>query len=439
MKPVTFGTDGIRGPAGTHPITDEVARAVGRAATQLAAASGGMRVLVARDTRPSGAQLAAEVGHGVRQAGGAWLDGGVLPTSGVGLAVHAGLADVGVMVTASHNPLADNGFKVLGAAGAKLDEAACAAVQAWMQQPPGEVDGASRTDVAKEAADVWRRSVRAAAGDVGVLAGQRIAVDLAAGAGIAATSWLAGWLQADLVLTGVEGPINQGCGSEHLEHLGEVVRAEGCVAGFAIDGDGDRCRVVDERGQPVPGDAVIWLLARHMDATGLACTIMSNGALERSLPGVRVERTAVGDRHVGAALVAHDFVVGGEESGHLLFRDFPDPRGPVVVGDGILAGVRTLVAALSQSEPLSEVFGRFEPLPRRVSKVPVSARPPLSDVPEFVQIQEQVTGDLGEHGRVLLRYSGTEPVLRVLVEGTGERAVQEGLERVLAVARSVLA
>ncbi|HHO54621.1 MAG TPA: phosphoglucosamine mutase [Deltaproteobacteria bacterium] len=430
MRPVAFGTDGIRGPAGTHPITSEVGAAVGRAACRLARALGGDRVVIARDTRPSGPELAAAVAAGVGQAGGTSLDAGVVPTSAVGLAVHAALADVGVMVTASHNPEPDNGFKILGAGGRKLDEAAVAAVEAWIAAEGAEVDGATHRDVADEVSDLWRRAVQAAVPDTTALSGRRFAVDLANGAGTAALPWLSSWLPG-IEATGISGTINGGCGSEHLGALSERVVAQALDGGIALDGDADRVRLVDEAGRVVDGDAVIWLLARHLAAPAIAVTVMSGGALDKQLPGVRVVRTAVGDRHVRGAMDRDALVLGGERSGHVLFGD-------VAAGDGLIAGLRALVAAWSSHERLSGAFAAFKPLPSHLSKVEVRARPSLDGIPPLSEICAASEDRLGPHGRVLLRYSGTEPVLRILVEGDEADVVAQVAEQVASVARRVL-
>ncbi len=426
-----FGTDGIRGVAGEPPITPEVARSLGHAATRYARALGGRRVVVGHDTRPSGPGLAAEVAEGVVRAGGICLEAGLATTPAVTLAVHDGLADVGVVVTASHNPVGDNGFKVVGAQGRKLDEAGCAAIEGWLAEPDALGEGGHRVDAAADVADGWRRQVRAAVASPSSLEGRRIAVDLAAGAGCTAAPWLGEALGAEVVLLGVDGVINDGCGSEHLGALSAAVLEHDCEAGLAIDGDGDRCRLVDGHGRPVPGDAVLWLLARAYEVAGLAVTVMSSAALEASLPGVRVVRTPVGDRFVREAMDAHGLPLGGEESGHVLFAD-------VSAGDGLVAGIRALAAAFSAADTLAAAVESFVALPRELGKVRVARRPPLDEVAELRTAQEAALARLGPHGRVFLRYSGTEPVLRILVEGPDRQVVSEVAEQVAAEAERVL-
>lgn len=334
-----FGTDGIRGPAGRSPIDRDGARAVGAAAARWALGRGGV-VLVGRDTRPSGDELAGEVMQGVLQAGGRPLDCGVLPTPALQAAVAA-LGDAGVMVTASHNPADDNGFKVLGPGGHKPNDAETADLESWLATPAVGCGGAVAV-ATNEAVAAWAATFARALGDPSPLRGRRVAVDCANGAAAAVRGAVGALLPGVEILwlsTG-DGVINAGVGSEHPEALAARVRAEGLDAGFAVDGDGDRCVVVDEAGRVVPGDALLWRLAVDRGARRLVVTVMSNTALEASLPGVEVVRTPVGDRHVAAAL--GDAPVGGEESGHVLLAGGgPRRRRPadgVRDAGGVLAG-----------------------------------------------------------------------------------------------------
>lgn len=426
-----FGTDGIRGRAGRSPCTPEVGVAVGRAAARLARAHGGGRVVVGRDTRPSGEMLEAAVVAGVAGEGLECLLTGVIPTAGIGVALSAGIADVGVVVTASHNPVTDNGFKILGPGGSKLDDDAIARVEGWLAADPTEVDEVGDIAVAQaECWSAWEEALRQRV-DPAPLAGRRIAVDLANGALSPAVEWLLQSFPAEWVVIGAgEGTINQGVGSEHLGALQAVVREQRCALGLAFDGDGDRCRVVDERGEIVPGDAVAWFLARALGVGGLAVTVMSNGALEKCLPGVRMVRTPVGDRHLREAMDAHGLELGSEESGHVLFHDFP-------AGDGLLTGLRFASLILGDA-PVSERLAGFAPLPRQMGKIAVGHRPPLDQVAALVQARAEGEAALGPHGRVFLRYSGTEDVLRILVEGEPAQEVARVAEHVTRVAAEAL-
>ncbi len=414
MSDVRFGTDGIRGPAGVHPITPDVARRVGRAAARLAA---GEPVVVGHDSRPSGEQLAAAVVAGVLEAGSEAVTAGLVPTAAVAMALHRGRGQAGVMVTASHNPAADNGFKVFGPGGHKLDGVSSARVEAWLGEPaPVAAGAASVQTAAPEIGPGWLTGLQAALPDLQPLRGRRIGIDLAAGGARIAADWLRRAVPAEVVLMGTEGVVNAGIGSENIDALGDLVRSEGLDGGFAVDGDADRCRVVDEQGRAVPGDAVAWRLARSLGVTGLAVTVMSNGAIEAGLPGVLVVRTPVGDRHLRQAMDLHGLQLGAEESGHVLFANYP-------TGDGLLTGLETLAACWADAGTLSTAFAGFAPLPRQVDKVRVRDRPELATLQGVQDVRRAALEGLGPHGRIFLRYSGTEPVLRVLVEGADADAV----------------
>jgi len=410
---IHFGTDGIRGRAGTHPITVATAVAVGRAASCLAE---GGRVVVGRDPRPSSDALAHGVLCGLCAQGATALDAGVVPSSAVGVALAEGKAQVGVMVTASHNVAADNGFKVFGEGGRKLTGEAVNAVEGWLHSPP-----TATTFGHAQRIDVLRPWARRAAEALPALPERSLVVDLANGASRVLGDWLRDVWPGELHLVGTSGLPNDGVGSEHLDHVGGAVRRVGAWAGLAVDGDGDRCRLVDEAGRPVPGDAITWLLARAMKVDALAVTVMSNGALERQLPGVKITRTPVGDKHLAVAMRAEGLALGAEELGHVLFSDFP-------AGDGLIAGLRALAAVSAPT--MSEAVGGFQPLPRRLGKVRVGSRPPLEEVQPLQAAVAAVRPGLGPSGRVFLRYSGTEPVLRILVEGEPAEAVASAYQQV---------
>jgi len=415
------------------PITAEGGVAMGRAAATLALELGEGRVLVGRDTRPSGQALEAAVASGVVSTGGHCLLAGVLPTAGIGVGLDAGLADAGVMITASHNPAQDNGFKIIGSHGRKLDDEQIAKVEGWLADTVGDDAHFGRIHPAHgEAWETWLAAVDRIVAGRETLAGRRIAVDLAHGAAAPCARWLAENTEVDWVILGDgDGVVNDGVGSEHLEHLGRVVVEQGCVAGFAVDGDADRCRLVDGEGLPIPGDAVTWLLARSMRATEIAVTVMSNGALELALPHTRVVRTPVGDRYLREAMDRDQLCLGAEESGHVLFDDHAS-------GDGIVTGLRALIALLESGAAVSEVLAGFVPLPRRLTQVQVSTRPPLDQVAPIVAARAGALRDLGQGGRVFLRYSGTESIMRVLVEGRDRAMVESVSDRVTRVCGEAL-
>lgn len=411
---IRFGTDGVRGPAGVFPIDAAGARRVGAAAARLAE---GGPVLIARDTRPSGVGLVAALAEGVAGASGEVWDLGVLPGSGCGALVAATPGAVGVIVTASHNPAVDNGFKLLAPGGKKPDDEVVAQLEAWMADDAPAAEPAVR-QVASQARSAWLAGMRdALPGIADTLAGRRIGVDVAAGAATAVLNELRTLLpRTEITVVGAAGPINEGVGSEHPQALAERVREDGLDAGIAVDGDADRCVLLDARGEVVHGDALAWLLAGSMGAGGVAVTVMSTYALEPALPGVEVVRTPVGDRHLALAMAEHGLALGCEASGHALFSDaFP-------VGDGLLTGLRALEAIFGSGDSVESAVAAFTPWPQRLGKLQVAQRPDLAEVDAIQQAVEAAEARISP-GRVLLRYSGTEPVLRIFVEGPDASAV----------------
>lgn len=433
---VKFGTDGIRGLAGVPPCTPEIARAIAFAVSR-ALRLGERSALIARDTRESGPALELGLVAGFADARVPVFSLGVLPTSGLAAVLRAS-SDVGagVMLTASHNPAQDNGFKVLGPGGQKLTDAENAAIEAELvkamavARPPST----ARVDygAADRGAETWFEALDAAAGpSAAALIGRRIVVDLANGAVIAAVPWLDA-LPCEIIAIGRSGLINDHVGSEHPDALIAAVLEHGADAGLAVDGDGDRCRLVDETGQIIDGDALAWLLAVGRGVTKLAVTVMSSTALEEALPGVAIVRTPVGDRHLSQAIARGEATLGVEESGHVVFDD------ALPTGDGLVTGFRALAAAFGLGPSLSTAIA-FEPFPRRLTKVRVRERTPIDAIPALVAAANKGETALGAHGRVFLRYSGTEPVLRILVEGHDADAVAAVSERVTRLAAEVLA
>lgn len=417
---VRFGTDGVRGPAGRFPVDAEGAARVGAVAARWAGR--GRSVWVGWDRRPSGADLAARVRAAATRGGAVGRDAGVIPSAGLAATVAAEPGAVGVMVTASHNPAADNGFKLLGPGGHKPDDAATAWLEAALAAPAPAVRPAGPRSADRD--EAWRRYVQAfsrAVGGSAGLAGRRLVLDLAHGA---ATAWMAreGALGALLpgvdleVLGGGDGVVNDGVGSEHPGALAEAVVAAGAWAGIAVDGDADRCVLVDASGAVVPGDAVAWLLARGEGHASVALTVMSCAAVAEALPGVRVLETPVGDRHLAAALRAGRATFGAEPSGHVLFAD------GLPGGDGLLTGLRALRVAARCGGSLSTAWRRLRLWPRALTKVRATDRRPVSALPGVAPFREALAA--GGGGRVFLRWSGTEPVLRVLVEGPDAATVE---------------
>lgn len=425
---VEFGTDGIRGRAGEFPCNADVATALGRAVVQV---FGARRVLIARDSRASGPGLEAAVAAGVTGEGADVALAGVLPTSAVAVGLAAKLGDIGIMLTASHNPPDDNGFKVLGAGGRKLTDDENRRIEAAIEAGIDGSGAGTVTNVAANARRTYCRAVERVA-PYAQLAERRLVLDLANGAAAGLADWLAELLP-NARFIGVYGRANDGVGSEHPEALSAAIRTHGAEGGFALDGDGDRCRIFDETGAPIDGDALGWLLALGGRTKAMAVTVMSSTAVEAHLPEVRIVRTPVGDKHLAAVLAGGQATLGVEESGHVLFHD------ALPTGDGLVTGIRALAYAWARSERVSDAVAGFRSFPRRLTKVKVSLRVPLTDVPAIADASAAGEAALGPKGRVFLRYSGTEPVLRVLVEGPDAAVVERVSSQVTQAATAALA
>jgi phosphoglucosamine mutase len=413
-----FGTDGIRGRFPEPPLNPETARALGAC---LVARFGGPLPIV-RDTRESGPALLAALVEG---AGGAAVDLGVLPTPALSAALAAGPARVGVAVTASHNPWHDNGLKVAGEGGGKLTPDEEAAVEADLQRalvegPPavsgGALAGAGWSFSESDYLDALLACLPA---DFS-LAGVTVALDCAHGAAWRTAPAALARLGARVVAVGVAPDgrnINAGVGALHPESVAAAVVESGAQVGIALDGDGDRCALVDAGGRPVDGDALLWLLARP---PGLVGTVMCNGALEARLKaaGVGFARAPVGDRNVALEMAARGWPVGGEPSGHALLAE------GLPTGDGLLTALTVLAGGLD----LAGRLAGWALYPQHSTAVRVAARPPLADFPAVAAAEAAARA--GGATRVVLRYSGTEPKLRVLVEAPDAalaRALNEAL------------
>ena len=400
MAPVTrtyFGTDGVRGIVG-ESLTPDLVERLGRAATLWA---GRGRVLVGRDTRASGPMLQEALTRGITSAGGTAVLAGVLPTPAVALLAQ----DLGAVVSASHNPPEYNGVKLFDREGRKLTDAEEEEIEALLDAAPR--DGGAVEDLDGAQASYLRHVVERFGTD---LSGTRIAVDCANGAMAAIAPAAFEELGAEVVAIGVapDGEnINVGCGATDLVALRQTVVGTDCDLGVAFDGDGDRMLAVDERGETVDGDAVLAVLALALGVDLVAVTVMTNLAFHRVMEehGIRVVTTPVGDRYVLEALRREGGFLGGEQSGHLVWlRDH-------VTGDG-LAGALLLCGALGR-RTLREAAAVLKPYPQALRNVRVSRL----DVPESILDEAaRVSAELGERGRVLVRPSGTEPVVRVLAE-----------------------
>lgn len=426
-----FGTDGIRAPFGEPPLVEPVVRRLGLAVGgKLTARFGGeVAVLIGGDTRPSRAALVEWIAAGLAAAGARPVDLGVVPTAAVAHLVPLWPAAAGVVISASHNPAADNGIKLVRADGFKWaveQELVVERLLAESSEPPA--DGAPPADEHHRAATVYRRHLLAAAGGERPLAGLRLALDLAHGAACGYEE-LFRELGAEVAAWHAEpdgARINLDCGATHPEALAARVAAGGFDLGFAFDGDADRAILVDERGQVRDGDAMLYLWARdlasrdELDPPSIVATSMSNLGLERALAaaGIAVERCDVGDRAVVETLLARGLRLGGEQSGHLV-----DLRRSTT-GDGLLTAVVLAGLAARAGRPISELLAGFRRYPQLLVNVRVREKPPLETLPGVARAAREVERALGADGRLVLRYSGTEPLARVMLEGPDEATIR---------------
>lgn len=406
-------------------LTPELAMAIGHAVGH--ASGGAGAVLVGRDTRLSGPMLESALAAGIASAGTDVVLAGVLPTPAVAELVAVGRFTGGAVISASHNPFPDNGIKLLGPDGFKLPDEEEAALEALVVPGAADPTGKARpTGAAVGSITRWDAAAGAyrdrLVDRLGLdLSGQRIVVDCANGATVVAAPDVLAALGADVVAIG-DAPdgvnINLGCGSTHLGALQDAVVAEGAALGLAFDGDGDRLLAVDGRGQPVDGDQILAILAIWMKGRGLlpgpavVTTTMTNLGFRRAMAGegIEVRWTDVGDRHVLAGMREHGFVLGGEQSGHLINLS----SGPT--GDGLAGGLMLLAALSDTGMSLEDAAAVMTRMPQRLVSVRVQRKddlPGASEVWDMVRAEEQA---LGDDGRIVLRASGTEPLVRVMVE-----------------------
>ncbi len=436
-----FGTDGIRGKANTHPMTAETALRLGQAAgLRFTRGSHRHRVVIGKDTRLSGYMLEPALTAGFIGAGMDVTLVGPMPTPAVAMLTRSLRADLGVMISASHNPFEDNGIKLFDPDGLKLSDAVELEIEALMASDlsarlaaPSQLGRAARLDDAhgryvESAKATFPRGLR--------LDGMRIAIDCANGAAYRVAPDVLWELGATVVKLGVTPDgfnINQGCGSTVPEFLCAQVVEHGADLGIALDGDADRLLLSDERGELIDGDQILALIARAWGRTGrlrgdgIVATVMSNLGLERVVAGLgmRLHRTDVGDRHVAERMRAEGINVGGEQSGHMILSDF------VTTGDGLIAALQVLAMIVEEGRPASEVCRVFTPLPQLLRSVRFSGVSPLQH-PRVCRAVDGANRTLNGLGRLLIRESGTEPVVRVMAEAEDEAMVQAVVDELCA-------
>jgi phosphoglucosamine mutase len=441
-----FGTDGVRGVAGEAPLDAASGRRFGAALGEVlnGRLGRGARVVVGRDTRESGPWLRDAVVAGLASRGSDSVDAGVLSTPGLAFCIPHGSFDAGVMISASHNPYQDNGLKVFGAKGTKLSDAQEMEVERLILDEgiadPGPSDARAVEDVTLVPLYLaFLESVVPA----GRFDGVRLLLDCAHGSAATLAPSVFDELGAEVACIGCEPDgrnINLGCGSLHLESLADHVRDGAFDLGLAFDGDADRCLAVDATGRAVDGDHILYLTARRLQRQGrlrgdaVVATVMSNLWLEHRLTaeGIRLLRAPVGDKYVHERMMAEGAVLGGEQSGHVIFREVAE------AGDGILTGIFLLDAVLDEGRPLHELLADITPYPQVLLNVRVREKPDLRQHPVIGPAIGEAESALDGDGRVLLRYSGTEPLARVMVEGKDAKAVQRHAERLVEVIRREL-
>ncbi len=430
-----FGTDGVRGTANIEPVTAETALKLGRAAahvfTQMSVAAGRSNgrttIVIGKDTRLSGYMLENALAAGVMSLGADVLLIGPLPTPGVAYITRSLRADAGIVLSASHNPYEDNGIKFFRHDGYKLDDEIEAKIEDLVfsgeiesiRPTAGKIGRATRID------DAIGRYVEFAKQSFPrglTLEDMRIAVDVANGASYKTTPCILRELGAETIIahnTPNGRNINRDCGSTHPEEIQRIVKETKAQIGISHDGDADRVLLCDENGEVVDGDEIMAIVALDFIKRGrlaentLVATVMSNFGLDETLKKAegRVLRTKVGDRYVIEAMMKQDLNVGGEQSGHMIFRDFS------TTGDGIVSALQILRIMVETGKPLSELKKCLAKYPQAQRNLKVREKKPIEELPDVVKLVQEAEKELAGAGRVLLRYSGTEPKIRLLIEG----------------------
>jgi phosphoglucosamine mutase len=427
-----FGTDGVRGKANVHPMTAEVALALGQAVAHVLRVPGGerRRIIIGKDTRLSGYLFEDALAAGICAMGVDVIQVGPMPTPGMAFLAQDMRCHAGVMISASHNAYHDNGIKFFTSDGYKLPDAVEERIEALiasgelarLRPGPDEIGRARRIDDAEGRYVVFLKNTfpRSLSLD-----GLRVVLDCANGAAYKVGPTVLRELGAEVFALGVKPDgrnINEGCGSLHPERTAEKVREVRADVGIALDGDADRAILVDERGEVVDGDSLLAIFARDLQGRGALAggkvvgTVMCNLGLEKALEamGAGLLRTQVGDRYVVEAMRSGGYNLGGEPSGHIIFLDHN------TTGDGLISALQTLAIMRRQDKPLSELHEGFERYPQVLLNVEVVKKRPIESLPSVVEAVRRVEAEFAGRGRVLIRYSGTEPKARVMVEGEDE-------------------
>ncbi len=444
-----FGTDGVRGVANEYPMTAEMALNIGRATAYLFKRKGHTpRIIIGKDTRVSGYMLENALAAGICSMGVNALMVGPLPTPGIAFATTSMRADAGIVISASHNPFQDNGIKIFSREGFKLPDEKELEIEnlvlsnnmEGLHPSPNELGKAYRIDDARGRYILFLKGTFP---KDSTLEGTRLVLDCAHGATYKAAPETFFELGAEVIAL-FDDPngknINDNCGSQHPETLAEEVVKRKAHAGFAFDGDGDRCIAVDEKGSVLTGDQIMAICAREMKKEEaltnnlVVSTVMSNIGFGIALKelGIKHFTTKVGDRYVVEEMQVKGASIGGEQSGHIIFLDHH------TTGDGIITALQVLAAMKKTSRPLSELAQVMKVYPQRLINIDVKDKPELSTVPQIAQTIRNAEAKLGTKGRVLVRYSGTQNMCRVMVEGPTEKETEKYCTRIAEVVREHL-
>ncbi len=442
-----FGTDGVRGKAGAFPLDHTTVRRLGAALVRaLPHGTESPHLLIGRDTRESGDWIEAELAHGAGGEGAEVTSVGIVPTPAVAYLTRAFAEyDAGVVISASHNPFEDNGIKVFSGRGEKFTESVEREIEAIIADPSWDTrEGAPEEVRGAELVDSYLDHLRAVLPDPDRFRGFRLAIDCANGATTTVAPGLFRSLGFDTMVIG-DTPdgrnINLNCGSTHPEQLADLVVKRGAQLGVAFDGDGDRAIFVDHRGRVVNGDAVLLMCARHLQHQGrlpgnaIVATVMSNIGLEIALreSGIEMIRTAVGDKYVMEEMLKRGIALGGEQSGHVIFSDY------LFTGDGLCTALNVLQTVMSSGRTLADLADDLTNYPQVLLNVRVREKVDLQTVPAVAAAIAEVEARVSGHGRLLVRYSGTEPLLRVMLEGKDQDEIRSWAQHIIDVVKQELA
>lgn len=444
-----FGTDGIRGVANEHPMTAEMAMNIGRATAHLFKRRGHVpKIIIGKDTRLSGYMLENALVSGICSMGVNAIMVGVLPTPGIAFLTGSMRADAGIVISASHNPFQDNGIKIFGSEGFKLPDETESAIEEivfannlhTLHPSPSELGKAYRMEDARGRYIVF---LKHAFPKECSMEGTRIVLDCSNGAAyrVAPETFMELGAEVTTLFDKPNGRnINLQCGSQHPEALAKRVRKEKAEVGFAFDGDGDRVIAVDETGAVMTGDRILAICAASMKKEGVLTnnlvvrTVMSNIGLGLAFESLGIDSvmTGVGDRYVIEEMQARGASIGGEDSGHLIFLQHH------TTGDGIITALQVVAAMKKEGKPLSELAKIMKVFPQMLINVNVRSRPEIETVPEIMKAIRDVERRLGGEGRVLVRYSGTQNMCRVMVEGPTPEETERGCREIAAVVDKTL-